>query len=226
MNGWRALLMPALWALLAPALASTLVLPGSGEVRVPLVSVHAARFATTLQQRFDFSCGSAALATLLSYHYGRPVAEQDVFEAMYARGDQRKIRVEGFSLLDMKRYLADLGYAADGFRQPLASLARAGLPAIVLIEENGYRHFVVVKGLRDERVLLGDPSAGTRALPRRRFEQIWVNRLLFVVHDHRAEARFNAPLDWRAAPRAPLGQALVGDGLGGITMPKFGPGDF
>ena len=47
-----------------------------------------------------------------------------------------------------------------------------GLPAIVLLNDRGYRHFVVVKGLRDGRVLLGDLARGTRAMSRARFEAL------------------------------------------------------
>ncbi len=35
-----------------------------------VVSVKEARFTTTQRQQFDFSCGSAAVATLLTHHYG------------------------------------------------------------------------------------------------------------------------------------------------------------
>ena len=50
---------------------------------------------------------------------GRAVGEQEVLREMYAHGDQQKIQKEGFSMLDMKRYLQGLGYEADGFQQPL-----------------------------------------------------------------------------------------------------------
>lgn len=208
------------------AFATTMALPGGNLVAMPVLSVREARYQTTARQQFDFSCGSAALATLLSHHYGTPVSEREVFEAMYQRGDQAKIRAEGFSLLDMKRYLEGRGFAADGFVQPLAQLAGAGLPAIVLIRENGYRHFVVIKGLRDGRVLLGDPSAGLRVVTRAHFEEVWVHRLLFVIHNRRGTARFNAAEDWRLAPRAPLHAGLINDGLMRAVVPKHGPGDF
>src|SRR5690606_15568794 len=117
-----------------------------------------ARFRTTLPQQYDFSCGSAATATLLTFQYGYPVSEEDVFVQMYRNGDQRKIQTEGFSLLDMRRYLESQGFTADGFELPLDKLLEEGLPAIVLLNDRGYRHFVVVKGLRDGRVLLGDPA--------------------------------------------------------------------
>jgi predicted double-glycine peptidase len=184
------------------------------------------RFVSTLRQQYDFSCGSAALATLLTHHYGFPVSESTVFAAMWAHGDQAKIRREGFSLLDMQRYLASVGFQADGFRLPLDRLVEARLPAIVLINETGYNHFVVIKGAEDGRILLGDPSSGTRSLPRARFEAAWPTRLLFVIHTAPREPRFNLAADWRAAPRAPLADAVARATPGGVDLPKFGPGDF
>jgi len=196
-----------------------------GSYTVRLTSLKEARFRTTIRQRYDFSCGSAAVATLLTYQYGQPVAETEVFMRMYANGDQAKIREEGFSLLDMRRYFESLGYQADGFELPLDKLAEEGLPAIVLLNERGYRHFVVVKGLRNGRVLIGDPAMGTRAMPRARFEQLWDNRVLFVVHNRRELASFNAGRDWRSAPAAPLELAIQRGGLQNIVMPRRGPGD-
>jgi predicted double-glycine peptidase len=199
---------------------------GSAGFRVPAASVREMRFRTTLRQQYDFSCGSAAVATLLSHHYGYAVSEQQVFEQMYAHGDQPKIRREGFSLLDIKRFLAARGFPSDGFRLPLQKLADARVPAIVLLSENGYPHFVVVKGLRDQRVLIGDPSGGTRALPRDRFEAMWSSKLLFVVHDHPGPVRFNDAGDWRGAPAAPLADVIDRRGLDLLTIPKNEPGTF
>ena len=223
--------VPALLALAlavaGPAAASNLDLRAPGaSYTVPVTSLKEARFKTTVRQAYDFSCGSAATATLLTYQYGHPVSEADVFRAMYAKGDTRKIRRYGFSLLDMRRYLATQGFQADGFQLPLEKLAEEGLPAIVLLNDKGYRHFVVVKGMRGDRVLLGDPARGTRSMPRAQFERVWDNRVLFVVHNRRELAQFNRPADWRTAPPAPLDTGIQRQGLQNIVMPKHGPGDF
>ena len=174
-------------ALPGPVGASSLGVrtPHGGAYTLKVTSLKEARYATTVPQQYDFSCGSAATATLLTYQYGHAVSEQDVFVQMYRDGDRRKIRAEGFSLLDMRRYLESLGFAADGFELPLDELEEEGLPAIVLLNDRGYRHFVVVKGVRDGRVLLGDPARGTRAMSRERFEALWDNGVLFVIHNRR-----------------------------------------
>lgn len=211
-----------------PAHSATLSLSGinGGSFALQVTSLKEARFKTTRQQQFDFSCGSAALATLLTYHYDTPVTEQSVFEAMFASGDQEKIKREGFSLLDIKSYLKTRDFQADGFELPLSKLAESKLPAVVLIVDKGYHHFVVVKGLRDGRVLVGDPSSGTRAISLEHFETLWKNKLLFVIHNKQPQAKFNQVVDWQVAPRAPLQAVINQSSPFSVTLPKFGPGDF
>ncbi|WP_342052632.1 MULTISPECIES: C39 family peptidase [unclassified Cupriavidus] len=210
------------------ARADTIQLPGqNGNVyTVPVTSLREARFRTTVKQQFDFSCGSAAVATLLTYQYGYPVTEQVVFANMYVNGDQAKIRAEGFSLLDMKRFLESRGFLADGYEVPLSKLEETQVPAIVLIVENGYHHFVVVKGVKGNRVLIGDPARGTRALEREHFERIWDSNLLFVIHNRTENARFNLAADWRVAPTGPYSMGVNRDSLFFTVMPKHGASDF
>lgn len=193
--------------------------------RLHITTLKEVKYRNTIHQRYDFSCGSAAVATLLTYQYNYPINEQAVFEQMYAHGDRAKINKEGFSLLDIKLYLQSIGFEADGFHANLQQLQQANLPAIVLIEDRGYHHFVVVKGVRYGRVLLGDPARGTRAVPVDRFDQLWKNGLVFVIHNRRDLAHFNTDSDWRNAPIAPLGVGIDRRGLDTITMHKYGPGD-
>jgi uncharacterized protein len=197
-----------------------------GAYSLPVTSMKAARFRAMIRQQYDFSCGSAALSTLLTYHYGFKVTEETVFVAMYEKGDQPKIRREGFSLFDMKRYLENHGFQADGFEAPLDKLESAGIPAIVLINENGYNHFVVIKGVRDGRVLVGDPSGGTRAMAQAKFEALWSNGILFVISNRQELAKFNVAAEWNSLPRAPIANGINREGLAGIVMPKAGPSDF
>lgn len=211
---------PAAWASQAE-----MPVQSGGAFSVPVDSLKDLRFRSTIHQQFDFSCGSAALATLLTYHYKFPVSEQQVFSEMYERGDKAKIRQEGFSLLDIKTYLGAHGFASDGFIAGLDDLAASGIPAIVLIKDRGYNHFVVLKGVRDGRVLIGDPSSGTRALHYAQFKDMWINGILFVILDHQKLASFNSDVDWRVAPGAPVSNGVYNGSLG-TGLPKYGPGDF
>lgn len=224
----------ALWAVVLigicarSANAGTVDLPFqiSGAYQVPVTSLKEQRFSAMVRQQYDFSCGAAAVSTLLTYHYQRPVNEQTVFEEMFARGDVEKIKREGFSLLDMKRYLDSQGYESNGYEAPLDKLVGVGIPAIAMINENGYNHFVVIKGVRGQRMLIGDPSGGTKLMMRSRFESIWTNRILFVITNHKNVAAFNREADWRVAAQAPLESGVNRQGLGLLVIPKLGSTDF
>lgn len=211
----------------APAASATIIgIPGLNTVKVSLVSIKEQRFHSTVRQQYDYSCGSAALATLLTYHYHHPVTEKTVFKEMWDAGNREKIRNEGFSLLDIKNYLNSHGYAADGYVAPLSKLAEVGIPAIALIKDNGYHHFVVVKGVSADEVLLGDPSLGARTIPRKQFETMLVNRILFVITSNREQAVFDRASDWHIRERAPIGLAMNPGTLTDLTLYRPGPNDF
>lgn len=199
----------------------------AGPFNVSVVSLKEARFQTVVPQQYDFSCGSAALATLLTYHYGAPVTEAQAFESMYKVGDQPKIHKEGFSLLDMKRFLESIGIKADGFEMDVDRLAEVGIPAIVLLDVGGYKHFVVVKGIRGDEIVVGDPAQGVHILSRRDFEAMW-NGIAFVIRQDVEVARsnFNAERDWAVRANAPFGTALRRDGLASFTMGLPGLNEF
>ncbi|EKS9798704.1 MULTISPECIES: C39 family peptidase [Burkholderia] len=204
----------------------TIVDPAGAGYAMHVTSLKEARFKRTVKQQFDFSCGSAAVATLLTYQYDYPMTEQTAFAQMWENGNQEKIRQQGFSLLDIRRFLDAHGFVADGFELPLQTLTKTHTPAIVLITEHGYHHFVVVKGLRDGRVLVGDPATGTRPMSLASFEQKWEDHVIFVIHNRPERAVFNDPRDWRVAPSAPLYTGIAHDGLYNVVMPKHGPSDF
>lgn len=223
-------LLAIMFALASPGglLATTVVINnGVGQnYSLHLTTLKEAKFKNTIRQKYDFSCGSAAVATLLTYQYGYPLSEQTAFTQMYAHGNRAKINKQGFSLLDIKLFLQANGFEADGFRVPLEQLAQEHLPAIALIEDKGYHHFVVIKGLLYGRVLIGDSALGTRSIPRDRFDKLWKDKLLFVIHDRRDLARFNTVSDWRAAPFAPMSAGVDRRLMDYLTMPKFGPGQY
>lgn len=216
------------------ALVLALGSPAVGQVRfggvaeeatVRVISWRDIPFRSVVRQQHDFSCGSAALATLLTYHYGRPTTEAEAFTQMYAQGDQAKIRRVGFSMLDMKRFLAARGLTSDGFRMPLDELRRSGVPAVVLIDLGRYRHFVVVKGVSDDSVLVGDPALGLRIFRKADFLRMW-NGVAFALYEPKdgRQPRFNEASEWRPWAVAPLQTALTHDTLTTMTsnqMPLY-----
>jgi len=222
------LLMITLASVFLTAKAGDVMVPdvGGGLLNVKVVSMKERRFATTIRQQHDYSCGSAALATLLTHHYRHPVSEETVFKSMWEKGDQAKISREGFSLLDIKRYLEGTGYSADGYEAPLERLASVGIPSIVLIRDNGYNHFVVVRGIRDGKVAVADPSVGARVIPQEQFEKMRLNRILFVINGRKEQVAFNRDADWKIREKAPIGVALGADSLASSILLRRSPGDY
>lgn len=220
----------AVFALAALAVAGVAAAPSAwsadlsmlgygGNFQVPVTSIREGRFETVIRQQFDFSCGSAALASLLTYHYDRPTTEEEVFKSMYEAGDQEKIQAQGFSLLDMKSYLARQGMTADGFQMTLEKVAEVGVPVITLIQTGGYRHFVIVKGVRDGEVLTGDPALGNRIYRADKFQAMWSGVIFLVRNDAKlARTNFNHQRDWRVRQKAPFGTAMTRDSLANFTL--------
>ena len=230
-RGLRSVLLTAVSAVLfmaglghspAPTWAADarFVSAGGMSFNLKVRSFKERKWESVVRQQRDFSCGSAAVATLLSYHYDRPTGEEEVFRAMFAAGDRQKIMAQGFSLLDMKLYLDAHGYTADGFRVSLDKLVEVGVPAIVLLNIGGYKHFVVVKGITPEDVLVGDPSRGIQRYKRSDFEQLLENDIIFVVRTRVdvAKANFNLADEWSAHPKAPFGSAVDRNSLANITI--------
>ena len=201
--------------------AGSVTVPGAfGGLKVAVSSMQDLRFRGVVRQQYDFSCGSAVIATLLTHHYGIETTESDAFARMYAVGDQERIRQQGFSMLDMKRYLSELGLQANGYRLSLELLEELGVPAIALIETKGYRHFVLIKGIRGDRVLVGDPAFGLSSHSRREFESLRSNDILFLLRDRAdvGRASFSDTKEWAAVAQAPVESGLARDSLASFTL--------
>jgi len=180
-----------------------------GDLTLPVMSMDERKFDTVVRQRYDFSCGSAALATLLRFHYGDSHDEEDAFRGMWAEGDRDQIRKLGFSLLDMKRYLATIGYQADGYQVSLDEIEKTGIPGVTLIDLNGYKHFVVLKGVKGEEVLVGDPSLGIKTMKRDDFQKMW-SGVYFVINAEPGRAKnFNTDAQWARYARGPSRGAFL-----------------
>jgi predicted double-glycine peptidase len=123
---------------------------------------------------------------------------------MFENGDKKVIAESGFSLLDIKNYLTQHGLRSEGFRAPLSKLAEVRLPAIVLLNVRGYRHFVVLEGIHDGWVLLSDPANGMRTEQVGVFEEEWSGVFFLILSDvDQAQKSFNSTQKWATAPRPP-----------------------
>jgi predicted double-glycine peptidase len=135
-----------------------------------------------VKQEFDYSCGSAALATLLNYYLGEKLTEQQVIQGLLQHGEADKIQQRrAFSLLDMKRFCEVLGYNASGYRAEFDDLKTMDKPVILPITLFGYKHFVVFRGIYENHVFFADPYKGNLSFTIEEFLKIWSQNIVFVV---------------------------------------------
>jgi predicted double-glycine peptidase len=159
--------------------------------RGPVKSLLEMRQDRVVVQQWDLSCGAAALATLLNYQHGDPVSEREIAKGLIQReeylAEPLLVRArEGFSLLDLKRYVDRRDYQGIGYGQLTLEDLIERAPIMVPVNFHGYNHFVVFRGMRGNRVLLADPAFGNRTMLAAKFEGAWleypeIGKVGFVV---------------------------------------------
>jgi len=143
-------------ALASPALASP-------------TSLRDLRYERMIGQTTWYTCGPAAVATLLSLYFGLPVSEADALEvALAAMGEIAAVEESGVTALALKAVLEGHGIQTRGYRVTLEALAdyfqRGGLPVILHVTRPQL-HYVLAEGLVAGQLVLADPSFGRRLMP-------------------------------------------------------------
>lgn len=200
-----------------------LAFPGGGRANVKMRTVIDLRFKQVVRQTQDLSCGAAAVATLINFYYGETVTEGQVIEAALKVGNAEKIKKDGFSMLELKRYGEKKGYVVRGFRvKSVNNLPKIKIPVLTLINTRGYSHFVILKGVRDGKVYVADPAFGNRNFDIADFAKSWRKVILvFLSPSKKAQSQFKLEPQLRA-PVASL-RYLLDRSLGTI---RPGTGEF
>ena len=198
--------MPPPRRIIVGALALVLALaaaPAGGEAKA-VSTLLDLRDQDLVRQHWDLSCGAAAVATLITYQWNDPVSERQAALGMLRAGDARLVRARlGFSLLDLKRFAATRGLEASGYAALSLDDLLGMAPAIVPLQARGAGHFVVVRGRRGDRILVGDPAFGNRTLTVDAFLKAWTSRVGFVLSrpgDPHPANRMGAPAALFLAP--------------------------
>jgi uncharacterized protein len=143
-------------------------------------SIRDLRYNHIVSQRYDYSCGSAALATLLKFGYGIDIPESEMIRRMMVFSKPEVVVKNGFSMLDMKKFVETIGLRGRGFRVAPEALYHLQIPVIVLLNSDGYEHFVIVKHAENGRIFVADPALGNRIVMENDFVSKW-NGLVFAV---------------------------------------------
>jgi uncharacterized protein len=150
-----------------------------------------------VMQKADYSCGAAALATLIRYYWGDAVTEADFLKATITvlSLDEMKDRVKnGLSMTDLRKAAVAQGYLSTIGKRTLSELVEAKVPLIVRIKKDDFEHFVVYRGILNDRVFLADPIRGNLRLSICRFAEQWTDGAVLVVAKPVEQLPPDAPL--------------------------------
>jgi predicted double-glycine peptidase len=140
-----------------------------GQLRIPVRTWRSLRDNRTVKQNLDYSCGSAAIATILNQYYGFAVSEEDILKAI----DRGTLRA---TFNAMQQGVARFGFRAVGVATNFDQLRKLRMPVVVHVRYRKTDHFSVLRGIGSASVLLADPSLGNRTFSHRQFRAMWETR--------------------------------------------------
>lgn len=149
----------------------------------PIKSWIEFRNANLVRQQYDYSCGSASLASILKYYYNdSDVTERGIIdEILKSKGyglNENEILKEGDNIIsfsDLSKYAENKGFKALGLAVDFDALSKK-IPVIVFVSVRGIDHFSVYKGMNKEYVYLADPSFGNIKIKIYQFKEMFFQR--------------------------------------------------
>jgi len=157
-------------------------MPGSKVYR-KMMSWREIRDKGIVKQKYDYSCGSGALATLMNIGFGEKVSEGDIIELILKDKYPFEIEVietSGYSLLELKNVAEKMGYITAMRTLQIKHLYQLKAPVIVYYEPEGQKHFAVLKAAVGDRVYIADPARGNIRMSIFRFQNEWPGIILAI----------------------------------------------
>ncbi|MGD9635167.1 MAG: C39 family peptidase [Pirellulales bacterium] len=158
---------------------------GRHQFQLKVPNYVAIRNRNIVMQQRDYSCGAACLATICRYYWGDDVTEDQVLttlDLMLTAAETEDRIKNGLAMSDLRRAAVKLGYQSVVGTTTFDKLREMKVPAIVGIEPNGNKHFVVLKGVFGDYVYLADPIRGNIRMPNWEFICQWQKKAILVVH--------------------------------------------
>ena len=160
-----------------------------GGVRYQVVPYIGLRMSGIVVQQVDSSCGSASMAMLLAEKFGIEIPEQVLFDIVVAPLSKdptalKAIEQNGLSITHLAQMVAPIDLHVQGVTRTLEGvLSSEALPVLARIAEPNRQntaevieHWVVVRAVHGNRVLVRDPVIGNRRMPIHAFANAWVGK--------------------------------------------------
>lgn len=131
-------------------------------------------FTNVVQQTTDYTCGPAALATLILLKGGQ-ASEMDLTTAAGTTEEK------GTSMLGLKKAAEAFGYTAKTKKWKLATLETASLPVIIHdTKADQSAHYTVVKSFSNDSVSLADTEVGNIEVSLDDFARVYTGQVLTI----------------------------------------------
>lgn len=164
------------------------VLVGIEAIRLGYQSKQATNCGSVpvVKQTTEFTCGPAALATLLKYHFGEDTTEQEMIKL------SQTMEKRTATLLGLRDACRAKGYNAVGYQMTLRQLIKevntSEVPVLVHFQTPTL-HYALVTGVVEDYVLVADPSEGNLSMNVDDFLRRWSNKALVVKSETRPAHR-------------------------------------
>jgi predicted double-glycine peptidase len=162
-----------------------------------------------VMQAREYSCGAAALATLLRYYWDDTTATEAKYLTELAKmltPQETADRIQnGLTLTDLRRLAVQTGYQASIGTLTFEKLTESKVPLVLGVTVQEYRHFVVFRGSDGEYVYLADPMRGNIRTPIWQFKTQWQQNAVLAVVKPGAKIKETSPL----APN--FGELILGE---------------
>ena len=181
----------------APGLSLVACAAADQPVPIRPVSLLALRYEATIPQRFDYTCGAASVATLLTYYWNTATTEAQVIAALrqrYSLDEIARRRDTGLSFDDLIFAADRLGFDAQGAQIALTELPKLQGPVIVQLTNDKFQHFVVLRRTGSGVYYVSDPIVGELAM---------------AASEFRADFSGYALAIWRSDTPLPSGAKLM-----------------
>lgn len=116
-------------------------------------------------------CGAACLRSIIQYYGGNVTLERLI--------ELTKTTKEGTTFYNLKEASEEIGLATRSYRvDDIEKIKEINIPFICQITKNNYTHFIVIYKIKDNKLLIMDPSIGKQSIDIFDFNNIWTGNIM------------------------------------------------